>query len=358
MNQVLKNLSTHRRPGLGAPRVAIWLGMAVMLGMGAWHLLQTPVIYAAGPACERGQLVARPDVAGVYASGPQLVIQVLDNDGAVPHGKPTKPDSPLAGPAGVHAAARPADSAPDSAADPATGGSNLSLTGMTAAAHGSVGWASDGKSVVYTPNGQFVGSDHFTYTIQDECGRTATGKVVIVVFAADLPATPGLIVGPPATAESNNIQVLPLPFGATLKIPAELFGQVNGEGGAHYFAFLDAENRTDTPRPGLRFANVAFRLAQFLDTQPVENPVFPIPLILEVAFDATQFQDESGATIEPELYYWNETDQRWQRDGIVRLGYDPNTGVAVFAIYHLTEFALFAGTPPQPSLFAPLLLGE
>lgn len=44
---------------------------------------------------------------------------------------------------------------------------------------GQVTIAADGQSVIYTPNGRFVGSERFTYTIRDNDGATATATVIV-----------------------------------------------------------------------------------------------------------------------------------------------------------------------------------
>jgi CSLREA domain-containing protein len=63
------------------------------------------------------------------------------------------------------------DSDPDS--DP------LTITAVTQGAHGGV--ANNSSSVSYTPNTNFIGSDTFTYTIDDGHGHTATATVTITV---------------------------------------------------------------------------------------------------------------------------------------------------------------------------------
>lgn len=64
--------------------------------------------------------------------------------------------------------------------------------------------------------------------------------------------------------------------------------------------------------------------------------------------------------MEPQLFYWNEENQAWQRDRIVRQSYDRETALATFAIYHLTEFALFAepASPLAQSIFIPVVMGD
>ena len=71
----------------------------------------------------------------------------------------------------------------------------LTLTSVTTPAHGSVAWAQVGvtATVTYTPDAEFTGADVFSYTVEDECGRSATGRIVVVVFRDDMPTMPAII---------------------------------------------------------------------------------------------------------------------------------------------------------------------
>ncbi|HXT32443.1 MAG TPA: Ig-like domain-containing protein, partial [Vicinamibacterales bacterium] len=78
-------------------------------------------------------------------------------------------------------------------------GDTLSVTAVSAAAHGSVSINAD-STVTYTPNGNFFGSDSFTYTVSDGHGGTDTATVNVTV--ADVPDGKGKVADevPPGTA--------------------------------------------------------------------------------------------------------------------------------------------------------------
>src|SRR5207245_1587970 len=59
-------------------------------------------------------------------------------------------------------------------------GDTLTVTGVTQGAHGSVA-INAYCSVRYTPDANFNGNDHFTYTVSDGHGGTATASVNIVI---------------------------------------------------------------------------------------------------------------------------------------------------------------------------------
>jgi len=59
-------------------------------------------------------------------------------------------------------------------------GDPLTVTGVTQGAHGSVVLNADG-SVTYAPAADFNGVDHFTYTVSDGRGGTATATVAVTV---------------------------------------------------------------------------------------------------------------------------------------------------------------------------------
>ena len=63
-------------------------------------------------------------------------------------------------------------------------GDSLNVSGFTQPANGTVAVAPDG-SFLYTPNGNFNGSDSFTYTVSDGNGGSATGTVTIAVAPAN-----------------------------------------------------------------------------------------------------------------------------------------------------------------------------
>ena len=87
-------------------------------------------------------------------------------------------------------------------------GDGLTVTGFTQPANGSVAVGPDG-SFLYTPNGNFNGTDSFTYTVSDGNGGSATGTVTVVVNPVnDAPA---------ANDDGYNVTE-----GGTLVVPAFL----------------------------------------------------------------------------------------------------------------------------------------
>jgi len=64
------------------------------------------------------------------------------------------------------------------------GAAILTITSVDSAASGSVTISADGKSLMYTPNAAFSGTDTFTYTITDDLGSTDSAIVVVTVGAA------------------------------------------------------------------------------------------------------------------------------------------------------------------------------
>ena len=81
------------------------------------------------------------------------------------------------------------------AGSPATGnvlsgavGTGLSVTGHTDPGHGTVTLAQDG-SYSYVPAAGYSGPDSFTYTVRDQAGSTATGRVAVTVAPMAAPDT-------------------------------------------------------------------------------------------------------------------------------------------------------------------------
>jgi hypothetical protein len=64
----------------------------------------------------------------------------------------------------------------------------LTVVKVTEAGHGDIVLDTDGL-VTYVPEAGFVGTDKFTYTIDDGGGRTATATVTVAVAAEPIPAT-------------------------------------------------------------------------------------------------------------------------------------------------------------------------
>jgi len=67
-------------------------------------------------------------------------------------------------------------------------GDALTVTGVSAAAHGTVAFTA--TSVTYTPAAGYVGADSFTYTISDGHGGTASGTVSVLVVNRSPTAVP------------------------------------------------------------------------------------------------------------------------------------------------------------------------
>jgi len=85
-------------------------------------------------------------------------------------------------------------------------GDVLSITGVTAPAHGSASPNADG-TITYTPANDFSGPDSFTYTVSDGHGDTATATVHVMVLSPVCSAAPpGLVSWWPAEDNANDIQ--------------------------------------------------------------------------------------------------------------------------------------------------------
>ena len=65
-------------------------------------------------------------------------------------------------------------------------GEPLRLTGVTLPAHGTLSLTAE-QRFLYTPEPGFVGSDGFTYTVQDGAGRGTTGSVTVEVERRNAP---------------------------------------------------------------------------------------------------------------------------------------------------------------------------
>ncbi len=97
-------------------------------------------------------------------------------------------------------------------------GDGLTVTAVTQGSNGVVAIAADSLSVTYTPNANFFGEDHFTYTITDSKANTSTGKVEVAVI-------PPLLAVPDyarvdANSSANTINVLANDFGDGLTVTA------------------------------------------------------------------------------------------------------------------------------------------
>lgn len=231
--------------------------------------------------------------------------------------------------------------------------SAMTLTAVTSPTHGTVAWTQFEvtATVTYTPDGEFTGSEVFSYTVNDECGRTAEGRVVVVVFRDDMPNLPAIVTKPVGPGKEAH-QELNLSTRAAITIPAEIFDETGEGSDDHFFVVTDLGKpdnaQGNSPGPGKRFADVAFGIVEYRQGQPVEGPVYQVPLILEIAFDLAEGEM-------PTLFYWHEEASEWRSDGIQRLSYDPETGIGTFAIHHLTDFAIFADSVNQQFLYLPNL---
>jgi hypothetical protein len=78
-----------------------------------------------------------------------------------------------------------------------SGAQPLSIVSTTPPAAGNVTVAEEGRVLIYTPRPGFVGTDNFTYTVQDGAGNTDTATVTvtvfpIIVFSPDMPTLPAV----------------------------------------------------------------------------------------------------------------------------------------------------------------------
>ncbi|HVK14325.1 MAG TPA: Ig-like domain-containing protein, partial [Gemmataceae bacterium] len=108
----------------------------------------------------------------------------------------------------------------DSDPDNLTGSANAGLTvvSTTAAAHGTVAVAADGRSLTYKPAADYHGPDSFTYTIQDPTGNTATATVSVTVTPVN--DAPVAVNGSAATAEDTALTVDLRPLVTDIDTPA------------------------------------------------------------------------------------------------------------------------------------------
>ena len=88
----------------------------------------------------------------------------------------------------------------------------LIVTGVSDPANGTATVTANGNSVVYAPDAGFVGTDTFTYTIDDGNGGTSQGSVTIEVEAPNVNDAPvgvddGFTVNPDSGANALNVLV-------------------------------------------------------------------------------------------------------------------------------------------------------
>ncbi len=62
-------------------------------------------------------------------------------------------------------------------------GDNLTISSFTQGQNGSVAASVNGPGLTYVPAANFMGLDHFTYTVTDSHGASATGNVSVLVAA-------------------------------------------------------------------------------------------------------------------------------------------------------------------------------
>ena len=92
-------------------------------------------------------------------------------------------DAPVANPDGATVAEDGSVTVAVLANDTDVDGGQLTVTGVTNGANGTVTFTAVG--VTYTPAANFFGTDSFTYTVSDGNGGTATGAVNVTVTAVD-----------------------------------------------------------------------------------------------------------------------------------------------------------------------------
>jgi hypothetical protein len=86
-------------------------------------------------------------------------------------------------------------------------GDNLTIVSVTTPTHGSA--STDGNYTYYTPDGDYTGSDQFSYTISDGSGSTDTALVNVTVSGVnDPPVAVDDYVGVPEDSTNNQIDVL------------------------------------------------------------------------------------------------------------------------------------------------------
>ncbi|MEL6898789.1 MAG: Ig-like domain-containing protein, partial [Planctomycetota bacterium] len=93
-------------------------------------------------------------------------------------------------------------------AGPMEGGQTLTITDVTTPANGTATIAVGGGSVIYTPEGTFVGQDTFSYTISDGEGGTATATVSVNVVPVIRPRAIGDTATTSEDAAAISVDVL------------------------------------------------------------------------------------------------------------------------------------------------------
>jgi len=102
-------------------------------------------------------------------------------------------------------------------------GDVLTITSFTQGANGAV--VMQGAALEYTPTGSFIGSDSFTYTIDDGFGGTATGTVTVdVVAGTNAPPTAVIAGGDRTVVDSDSQPGETVAFDSTSSFDAD--GQI------------------------------------------------------------------------------------------------------------------------------------
>lgn len=86
--------------------------------------------------------------------------------------------------------------------DSAATGGTLTITAVGRPQFGTA--TTDGKSVTYTPNANFVGTDTFSYVVSDGKGGTSTGSVTVTVNGPNGPNQPPTATNDSATTASGS----------------------------------------------------------------------------------------------------------------------------------------------------------
>ena len=223
-------------------------------------------------------------------------------------------------------------------ADPAANG--LIVVAVGAPSAGTVVIDSGDKTVTYTPNAVFHGSDSFTYTAQDVYGRTDTATVTVIVSAKSVTdAAPQVApVNPAAPATvvftSSNVQV-------TVDLPAGAYPDPLGPKDLFYLVFTPIITPTEhasQPPSGFVFAGFQFTLEAYLNNQHLDNFVFAQPVQVTFAYSLASLGDVREETLMP--YFWNGN--AWSMDGITVLARDLDNHTLTMQLTHLSEFGLFA----------------
>jgi hypothetical protein len=146
-------------------------------------------------------------------------------------------------------------------------GAGLAITGYTQPTTGTLVLEAD-QSFTYTPAAGFVGSDGFTYTVQDSAGQTATGQVTITVSRPNRPPvaasdtgrdTAGSSVVLPVLANDNDPDGDPLsllaidaPGHGTIRVEPDQklrYTPQQGFAGIDSFAYTVGDGRGGAGRP-------------------------------------------------------------------------------------------------------------